>query len=78
MADQSAPAAADIKHPVAGLQAQFSADQIELVVLGLVERVVGLGEIAAGILHFLPEEKFIEVIADIVMELDEFLVVPPG
>ena len=38
--DQSAPAAADVQHPFAGLQTQFAANHVQLVVLSLIERVV--------------------------------------
>ncbi len=41
VADQPAPAAADVQHPLAGLQAQLAADDVELGDLRLLQRRLG-------------------------------------
>src|SRR3954471_4414053 len=37
--DQSAPAAANVEHPLAGLESELSADEVELRHLGVVQRL---------------------------------------
>ena len=83
VAQQSAPATANIEKPITGSQAELLADDVELVPLRPLQRIVGVGEIGAGILHLGIEEEGVEVVADIVVKLNERLVVafalaPPG
>ena len=81
MAQERAPAAADVEEGLAGAQPQLAADEVELVPLRLLERVGPVAEIRAGIDHLRIEEELIEFVAGIVMKLDEllFLVLrPPG
>ena len=75
MADQRAPAAADVEMPGARLEAQFAADHVELVELALVDIVMEIGRvIGAGIDHLLVEEELIEGVRDVVVMGDVLLV----
>src|SRR3954447_928353 len=47
MHDQSAPAAANVEHPLAGLQPELSADEVELRQLGVVQALRLGAEIGA-------------------------------
>ena len=78
VAQQAAPATADIEKPLARLKTQLPADHVELVVLRLGQGVVPVGEIGAGVLHLRIEEEGVEVVANIIVELDERLFVPVG
>src|SRR3989304_8365586 len=76
--DQSAPTAPDIKEYFVRFKPKFSADYLKLVLLCLLQGIICLGKITAGILHFSAEKQGVEIITDVVMESDEFLVVAPG
>ena len=64
---EPAPAAADVEHPLAGLQVDLGGEVGLLVELGLLQAVARVGEVAAAILHvgFHPEP--VEVVADVIM-----------
>ncbi len=75
VADESAPAAADIEEAIAGLQPQLAADHVELVELRAGEIVVPVGlKIRAGIDHLGVEEEPIEGVRHVVMIGDVLLV----
>ena len=65
---ESAPAAADVEHPHAGLETQLLADQLQLGLLRLVQRVRAF-PVAAGVSHARAEHGLIEIIAKIVVSL---------
>ena len=71
---QRAPAAADVEQPLAGLEAQLGADQLELALLRGFQRLAGVGEVRARVDHARAEEKPVEVVRDVVVVLDRGLV----
>ncbi len=71
VAQQRAPAAADVEEQLPRLQPQLAADDVELVPLRLLQRVGPVAEIGAGIDHLRVEEELVEFVAGIVVELDE-------
>src|SRR4030095_11335698 len=75
---ESAPAAADVEHPLARLQAQLAADQIELVGVRLLESCLGGAVVGAGVDHQRIEEQGVEVVRDVVMVRDRLRVVLLG
>src|SRR5262249_23932682 len=75
--EQSAPAATDIEQLLARLQSQLAADHFQLVGLRLRKGVVPVAEIAATVLHLGIENKLVELVAQIVMELDKLRVIDP-
>ena len=75
MADQAAPAAADVEKAVAGGQPQLLANAVQLGDLGLFEAGVLRREIGTGINHFGIKKQAEKGIRHIVVELDQFLVV---
>ena len=82
VAQQRAPAAADVEQRFARPQPQLAAYQLELVPLRLLQRIRPVAKVCAGIDHLGIEEQRIELVARVVMELDEVLVLvfaaPPG
>ncbi len=72
--NQAAPAAADIQETFPGLEQQFPADMVELLLLRKVQRVVGLAEIGAGIDPIAVQPERIEIVADVVVVLDRFAI----
>src|SRR5580698_848035 len=74
MAGERAPAAANIEHRLAGLEAQLAADHVEFLDLRLFEIVAPVMKISAAIDHLLVEPELIEGVGDIVMMGDVFLV----
>ena len=68
--DQRTPAAADVEELLARVQHQLAADVIELLHLGLVERIRLAAEIRARIDHAFVEPEPIEGVRDVVMMLD--------
>ena len=74
MDQHRAPAAADVEQPLARLQPQLAADMVELVGLRLVDAVGEIGEIAAAVDHAFVEEEPVEIVRDVVVMLDRFLV----
>ncbi len=77
MAHQPAPAAADVEHVLAGLQAQLAADHLELGALRGRDVGVPVGEVGAGIDHLGVEKELVEIIRQVVVELHQRLVVAP-
>ena len=73
-ARQAGPAAADVEQLLARLEAQLAADPVQLLFLGGFQRRVVVGEIGAGVDHLRIQEDGVEVVADIIVELDEVLV----
>ncbi|GAB5463503.1 MAG: hypothetical protein HoeaKO_35940 [Hoeflea alexandrii] len=71
---QRAPAEADVEHLLTGLEAQLAADHLQLVGLHLVNVIVPVGAVAAGVNHLVIEEEFIERVGDIVVIGDVLLV----
>ena len=67
---RAAPAAADVEHPLAGLQRELGGDVRLLVRLRLLEAVGGVGEVGAAILQVVVEEEAVEVVAEVVMMRD--------
>ena len=65
---ETAPAAADIEHPHAGLELDFSADQVQFCLLRLVERC-GLLPITTAVDHTRIQHFFVQVVPDIVVSL---------
>ena len=57
-----APAAADVEHPLAGLQVQLGGDMRLLVGLGLLQAVSGIGEVSAAILPVVVEEELVQFV----------------
>ena len=78
VADQPTPAAADVQETLAGLETKLPTDHLHLVELGLLEAVLPVGEVGAGVLHLPIEKERVELVRDVVVELDEVAVVPPG
>src|SRR5690606_5814433 len=74
MAQERAPAAADVEEGLARTQPQLAADQVELVPLRLLERVGPVAEVRARIDHLAVEKQRVEGVADIVVKLNEVLV----
>ena len=75
MADERAPAAADVEEAIARLQPQLAADHVELVVLRAGEIVVPVGlKVGAGIDHLRIEEEPVEGVRDVVVIGDVLLV----
>jgi hypothetical protein len=74
VAHQPAPAAADIEQLLARREPQLPADHVELVVLRLLERVVPVGKVRAGILHLGIEKQLVELVPQVVMKLNVVLV----
>ena len=77
---QRAPAAADVEQPLAGLQAELAADQIELVALRVGERVVrGVARpVGAGVRHPRVEHERVEVVGQVVVVGDRRAVAQLG
>ena len=75
VADEPAPAAADVEEALARLQAQLAADHLQLVALRLRDVVVPVGVVGAGVDHLRIEEERVEVVRQVVVELDVVLVV---
>ena len=67
---KAAPAAADVEHRGAGLEAQLGGEMPLLGELGVVERLVGRFEIGAAILLVAVEKERIEPAVEIVMMRD--------
>ena len=75
--DQRPPAAADVQEALARAQAQLAADQVQLLLLGLVERRLRAGEIGARVDHVAIEPEPVEVVADVVVVADRLAVARP-
>ncbi len=73
-----APSAADIENALAGLQIELRGDEAELVLLGILKRVVVVDEVGAGVLHPFVQEETIEVIADVIVMGDILLRLTDG
>ena len=55
--DERSPAAADVEHPLAGLEAELAADQLELALLRAFERVRLAREVRARVDEARPEQR---------------------
>ena len=75
VADEPAPAAADVEKALARLQPQLAADHLQLVGLRLRDAVAPVGEVGARVDHLRVEEERVEVVGEVVVELDVVLVV---
>ncbi|KAI3480724.1 hypothetical protein L1887_57203 [Cichorium endivia] len=77
---EGAPAASDVEHAVLLLQVELGADEVELVVLQLLERLrlVGVRDDARGVDHLRAEEPRVKVVAPVVVVLDLRLVLLGG
>ena len=64
---EAAPAAADVEQRSPGLQPELRADQLELRLLGLLERLRPAREDRAAVGHRLVEEEREELVADVVV-----------
>jgi hypothetical protein len=65
------PAAADVEHPLTGLERKLRSDMRFLVELRLLQRlVIGVGPIGAAILLVVVEEEFVKLVAEVVMMSD--------
>ena len=71
---QRTPAAADVEQCLPRLQADLGEDVVDLLQLRFVERFVAVLEVGAGIDHVLVQPQLVEVVGDVVVVLDRFLV----
>ena len=67
---QASPTAADVEHPLAGLQLELAADQLELGALGVLERRRSGLEQRAAVGHRLVKEQGEELVRDVVVVAD--------
>jgi hypothetical protein len=67
---ERAPAAADVEQPLARLQAELRADELELGLLRLLERLRAARPDGARVRHRLAEEEREEVVRDVVVVRD--------
>ena len=67
IAREGAPAAAHIKHMIAGLQAQFAAHHIQFLDLRCVEVVAPVVIMRAGVDHLLIQPQFVKGVRHIVV-----------
>ena len=63
----AAPARADVEHLLAGHQQHLRGDVLLLVELGLLERLVAVLEVGAGILPVAVEEEIVELAVEVVV-----------
>lgn len=71
---QRPPAAADVEQRLPRLQADFGEDVVDLLELRFVECFVAVLEVGAGVDHVLVQPQLVEVVGDVVVVLDRFLV----
>ena len=76
--DQTSPPATNIQKFLILFQPKLPADHLELVDLSLFERVFPVGKVSTGVQHLGVEKQSVEVVAYIIVELDETLVVSHG
>ncbi len=74
VADQRAPAAANVEEALALREPQLAADHLQLVALRLREVIAPLDEVSAGVNHLRIEEERVERIGEVVVVLDVVLV----
>ena len=67
---EAPPPAPDVEHALALAQAELLADQLDLGLLGLLERLGAAGEVGAAVGHRAVEEQREEVVADVVVVAD--------
>ena len=77
-ATEAAPATADVEQFLAGLEAQLAADEVQLAGLGVLQRLGCVRVVCAGVDHLRIQEEAVEVVADIIVEGDEVLVLAGG
>ncbi len=68
---ERSPAAADVEHLVAGADQQLAADEVHLVVLALLKRVLLVAEKPGRIDHALAEEGLEEIVPPVVVPANE-------
>src|SRR6266545_1842542 len=73
---EAAPAAADVEERLARLELELAADEIDLVLLGLLELAVGIAVVGAGVEHERVEKEGVEGVRHVVVVRDG-LSVPP-
>ena len=73
---EAAPAAADVEHPLAGLELQFPTDQLELRLLRFLQGLGPLLEQGAAVGHRLVEEECEEIVRDVVVVTHRLGVAP--
>src|SRR5205807_1929820 len=64
---EAAPAAADVQYPLPWAQSELDADQLELCLLGFLERARAAFEVSAAVRHRAIEEQREELVADVVV-----------
>ena len=64
---ERAPAAADVEQALPRPQAQLAADQLELALLGGLERVACVREVRARVDQARPEQELVEAVRDVVV-----------
>src|SRR5271156_5847594 len=74
---QPSPSTSDVEKAISWPKPQFSADAIKLGRLCVVQRSVRGRKIAAGIHHLRIEKQRIEIVRDVVMKTDQFVVFAP-
>jgi hypothetical protein len=67
---EAAPAAADVEHPLARLEAELPAGQLQLRRLRRLQRLAVPGEEGATVRHRLVEEQREELVGDVVVVTD--------
>ena len=67
---EAAPPAADVEYALAGAEPELAADEFELGLLGLLERLRTACEVRAAVGHRAVEEQLEELVADVVVVLD--------
>ena len=68
--DQSAPAASDVEHAVAGLEVQLVEHQVDFVALRVIQAHVGRVEHRARVRHRRSDEVGVELVRQVIMEAD--------
>src|SRR6266542_1113710 len=72
---EAPPPAPDVEQALAGLEPELAADQIELVLLGLLELAVGVTVVRAGVHHERIEKERVELVGDVVVMGDRARIV---
>ncbi len=67
MAHQGPPATADVEQALARLQLQLPANQIELALLSVGERLARIEEVGTRVDHFRVEKQLEELVAGVVV-----------
>lgn len=70
VAHQRPPAAPNVEEALPPLELQLAADQIELALLGIGQRLLRIEEVGARVHHFRVEKQFEEIVAGVVVMAD--------